>query len=899
MKITIDGKVCEAREGASVLETAREHGLYIPSLCHYPRTGTNGKCRVCVAEIDGQPGLQITCRTTVRDGMVVCSDTEQARAAQRRMVEMHLASGEHHCPSCGAKGLCELQTAAQRLGVVWPAPRRVADAVDASCESILRDSGKCIHCGRCVDACNHVVMHEVLGFSGRGHNLRVACAGDQPLGESACVRCGDCVQSCPTGALSFKAAAGTAPWELQKTRTICPYCGVGCNVDVVSKDGKILYGLGSEENWRELPNQGSLCVKGRFGLDFVNSPDRLTQPLVRKNGELVPVSWEEALDVAAAGLQKVRDQHGPRAIGCLSSAKVSNEENYAMMRFARGVLKTNHIDHCARLCHASTVAGLAATLGSGAMTNSMQETLQSQVILITGSNTTWCHPVFGGMLKKAVRENGAKLIVVDPRATDLARIADIHVRQKSGSDVAWLMAVQKIIVDNGWHQPEFIAERCEGWDDYVASLQAFTPEFAEAISGIAAADLRAIARLYATGGVAAIYYSMGITQHSHGVDNVKAISNLALITGNLGIAGGGINPLRGQSNVQGACDMGALPNVYPGYQPVTDAAVREKFAGLWGIDAADLDPEPGLPVTEMINAAGEGIRALYIMGENPMLADPNLKHAEEQLKKLDFMVVQDIFLTETAKMADVVLPAATFAEKFGTYVNTERRVQIGRPVIKPLPGVRQDYEIIADLAERLGAVDFPRTPPALFGEMRSGTPIYAGMTYPRLDRAGLRWPCPTPDHPGTPILHTERFTRGKALLAPLAYRPPMEEPCRDYPLRLTTGRLLEHYHTGSMSRRSVTLNTLVPDGEVEMHPDDAAALGVSDGDKVAVETRRGKVETRARVTPDIDRGALFMAFHFAEAPANLLTNDALDPVAKIPELKVCAARLAPVGELNP
>lgn len=538
------------------------------------------------------------------------------------------------------------------------------------------------------------------------------------------------------------------------------------------------------------------------------------------------------------------------------------------------------------------MAGLAATLGSGAMTNSMQEAMKSEVILITGSNTTWCHPVFGGMIKKAVKEKGVKLIVVDPREIDLARIADIHVRQKGGSDVAWLMGIQKIIIDNNWHKKEFIDTRCEGWDAYLKSLEAYTPEFVSEVSGISVEDLTAIAKLYATGGKAAIYYAMGITQHSHGVDNVKAVSNLALITGNLGIEGGGVNPLRGQSNVQGACDMGALPNVFSAYQPVTDAAVREKYAKAWEIDPATMDAEVGMPVTLMVDQAGEKIKALYIMGENPMMNDPDLHHAKHQLEQLDFLLVQDIFLTETAELADVVLPATSFAEKLGTYSNTERRVQLGYQVLPPLAGVRQDYEIIADLAARLGLDNFPRTPQALFEEMRMVTPSYRGMTYERLARCGLRWPCPTEDHPGTPVLHTARFTRGLALLAPLDYRPPAELPCADYPLMLTTGRLLEHYHGGNMSRQSYTLHTLKPECEVDIHPEDAAKLKIVSGDMVHIETRRGKVKARAKVTATIDKGALFMPFHFAESPANMLTNNALDPISKIPEYKVCAARLA-------
>lgn len=900
MKFTLNGLACAVPEAMTVLEAARANGIYIPSLCHHPRTGTAGKCRACATEIEGLRGLQTACTTQVREGMVIRSDSQAARAAQLLVVDLALSSGRHDCLSCDRCGTCELQTAAYHLGLERPTFEGPAtdDAIDDSSESIRIDHAKCIQCGRCVAACNNLVAHEVLGFGGRGGELRVICDEDLAMGESSCVRCGECAQVCPVGALVFKPGIGRSrSWERQKTRTICPYCGVGCNIDVVTDpDGQILYGLGTESNCRELPNQGMLCVKGRFGLDFVHHPQRLTAPMVRKDGRLVEVSWDEALDAAAQGLALALAAHGPRAVGCLSSAKVSNEENYAMMRFARGVLKTNNIDHCARLCHASTVTALAATLGSGAMTNSLQEVAQSDVILIIGTNTTWCHPVFGGMIKRAARLGSARIIVIDPREIDLAKVADIHVRQRGGSDAALLMGLQHIIVREGWHDRAFIEARCEGWDTYAASLACYTPAAVEALSGVGQAELLAIARLFATGGTAAIYYSMGITQSSHGVDNVKALSNLALITGNLGIPGGGINPLRGQSNVQGACDMGALPDVFSGYQPVTDPAARQRFADVWRLAAAELDPQPGLAVTDMVNACGEGIRALYIMGENPMMADPNLSHAQAQLRKLDCLIVQDVFLTETAQLADVVLPAASFAEKLGTYTNTERRVQLGRPAIALLPGARPDSVIIAQLAARLGSADFPADPAFLFEEMRQATPSYRGMTHARLERAGLRWPCPSEDHPGTPVLHVDRFPRGRGLLVPISYRPPAEVPCGDYPLRLTTGRLLQHYHTGSMSRRARILHQLVPDGEIEIHPRDAGRLKVVHGSMVEVESRRGKVRLRANVTLRVDEGGLFMAFHFAEAPANRLTNDALDPAARIPEFKACSARVAPAAD---
>lgn len=537
------------------------------------------------------------------------------------------------------------------------------------------------------------------------------------------------------------------------------------------------------------------------------------------------------------------------------------------------------------------MAGLATTLGSGAMTNSMAEVVKSKVILVIGSNTTWNHPVFGSLMKRAVKHHGAKLIVCDPRRIELCDFAHIWLQQRNGSDVALLSGLQYIILHEGWENASYIRERCEGYEEYRKAIEFFTPEKVEELTGVKPADLRAAAELFARSGVGALYYCMGITQHSHGVDNVKACVNLQLITGNIGVEGGGVNPLRGQSNVQGACDMGGLPNVFTAYQPVTNPAAVEKFSKAWG---APLSAKPGMTLTEMIPAAGDKIRALYVLGENPMMSDPNLHHVEESLEKLDLLVVQDIFLTETARLADVVLPGVSFAEKTGTITNTERRVQLTRPALVPTGNVRQDYEIVADLAKRFGH-DFPRTPEGLFEEMRRLTPSYAGMTYRRLERVGLQWPCPSEDHPGTKVLHCGKFARGLALLTPLSYRPPAEVPDGEFDMVLSTGRILQHYHTGSMTRRSSILNLIVAAGHVELHPEDARRAGIAADDRVVVVTRRGRIETRALVTQRVAPGSIFVPFHFAEAAANRLTNDALDPVAKIPEYKVCAARIERAG----
>jgi formate dehydrogenase alpha subunit len=538
------------------------------------------------------------------------------------------------------------------------------------------------------------------------------------------------------------------------------------------------------------------------------------------------------------------------------------------------------------------VAGLAATLGSGAMTNSLEEVLDAKVIFLIGSNTTDNHPVFGALIKRAVKQNGAKLIVCDPRRIDLVKFSDLWLQQRNGTDVALLQGLQHIILRDGLEAKEYVAERCEGFDEYKKSLEPFTPEKVEEITGVPRDLLEKTARLFATGGRGALYYCMGITQHSHGVDNVKACVNLQLLTGNIGFLGGGVNPLRGQSNVQGACDMGGLPNVFTGYQPVTDENARKKFSERW--KAPELSAKPGLTLTDMIGACGDKIRALYVLGENPLMSDPNLHHVEESLAKLDLLVVQDIFLTETAKRADVVLPGVTFAEKTGTISNTERRVQLSNQAIRPTGDARQDYEIVADLAARFGH-EFPRSPEALFEEIRALTPSYAGITFDRIREVGIQWPCPNEGHPGTKFLHRDKFSRGKGVLTPLAYKPPAEEPDAEWNMTLSTGRLLEHFHTGSMTRRSAILDFIVKTGHVEIHPSDAAKHGLATGDEVRVSTRRGEITTRVLVTDRVAPSSIFVPFHFAEAAANVLTNDALDPVSRIPEYKVCAARIRPAA----
>jgi len=657
------------------------------------------------------------------------------------------------------------------------------------------------------------------------------------------------------------------------------------------KDNKIVRVYGCEDG---PDNKGALCVKGRFGLDFVDHPDRLTKPLIKQNGKFEEASWDEALNLIAGKFKELRDTYGGDSLTGLSSAKCSNEENYLFQKFIRTCFGTNSVDHCARLCHASTVAGLAKAFGSGAMTNSVRDCIEkADVILVIGSNTTEQHPVMGYLIKHAVEYNSTKLIVADPRKIELAEYADIWLQHTCGTDVALLNGLMNVILNEDLYNHEFIENRTENFEELKKVVSAYTPEKTEEITGVPKEAIITAARLYAEADRASILYSMGITQHTTGTDNVLSVANLAMLTGNMGREGTGVNPLRGQNNVQGACDMGALPPTLPGYQIVSVPEVREKFERAWGVK---LPSNAGLTVVEMMDAASEGkVKGMYIMGENPMLSDPDINHVEEGLRGLEFLVVQDIFLTETAELADVVLPGVCFAEKDGTVTNTGRRVQLMHKAVNPPGESKQDWEIISEVSERMGYPMSYASPRKIMEEIASLTPSYGGIHYGRLESGeGLQWPCPNRRHPGTPILHKGAFTRGKGLFAGVEYKPPEELPDKDYPFTLTTGRLLYHFHTATMTRRSEPLSAIVPEGFVEINPDDARRLGIRDEGLVEVSSRRGTIQTKARVTDRVASRTIFMSFHFAEGAANRLTNPALDPIAKIPEFKVCAARIEKV-----
>ena len=681
--------------------------------------------------------------------------------------------------------------------------------------------------------------------------------------------------------------------DMKYVQTTCPYCGTGCTFNLVVKDGKA---VGTAPYQRSPVNEGKVCPKGTYAHEFVHSPDRLTKPLIKKDGKFVEASWDEAYDLIA----KKFKQYKPEECACLSSARVSNEENYAMMKFARGVMKTRHIDHCARLCHASTVAGLAATFGSGAMTNSIGDIAQSKCCFIIGSNTFEQHPLIGRRVMQA-KANGAKIIYADPRFTPTGKQADLYMAFRSGTDVAIFNGLMQEIIRNGWEDKDFIKNRTKDFEAMKAVVM--KPEYSldnvSKISGIPAAQLKTAAEWIAKAETACILYSMGITQHTTGVDNVKSVANIQMLTGNLGKPGAGVNALRGQNNVQGACDMGALPVVFTGYQKVIDEAAHKKFADAWGFPDGISEAKNGYEVTTMMDvlAAKPGeLKCMYIMGENPMISDPDLHHVEKAIKNLEFLVVQDIFMNETAALADVVLPACCYAEKDGTQTNTERRVQMFRKAVSPPGEAKLDWQIMADIAKKMGyEKQFAwKSAEDIFTEIAKVTPSYGGMSYARLNKPeAAHWPCPTADHPGTPILHKEKFAHpdGLGVFSPIEFKPPAEVPDAEYPFILTTGRVLWQWHTGTMTRRSASLEAEEPTGWIEINPDDAKALNIRDKEMIKATTRRGTINVPARVTKDIMKGVMFMPFHYAECAANYLTNNALDPIAKIPEFKACAVKV--------
>ena len=908
VKFSLDGAEVEAAPGETIWQVAKRLGKEIPHLCHKdaPSHRADGNCRACMVDIEGERALAASCIRKPLPGMTVVTDSERAVKARRLVLELLLADQPRrdaaHDPGSAfwkwvdGAGLKESRFAA-----------RQTPAADLTHPAMAVNMDACIHCTLCLRACREIQVNDVIGMADRGARSRIVFDFGDPMGMSTCVACGECVEACPTGALMPKALldeAGvhTGPAD-RGVDSVCPFCGVGCQLTFHIQGDRLLYVEG-----RNGPaNENRLCVKGRFGFDYVHHPHRLTKPLIRKegvakdaDGQVDPANpfshfreatWEEALDKAAKGLRSIRERHGRHALAGFGSAKGSNEEAYLFQKLVRTGFGSNNVDHCTRLCHASSVAALMEGIGSGAVTAPFTAALEADVIIVIGSRPAQNHPVAATYIKNA-HQAGATLIVMDPRGQALSRHADYMLRFKPGTDVALLNAMLNVIIEEGLADELYIQGMTEGYEDLKRKVKDFPPEKMAQICGIDTDTIRAVARVYAKADRAIIFWGMGVSQHVHGTDNARSLIALALITGQIGRPGTGLHPLRGQNNVQGASDVGLIPIVYPDYKSVKDEATRKRYEEFW---RTDLDPKPGLTVVEIIRSILEdGIKGMYIMGENPAMSDPDLNHTREALSKLRHLVVQDIFLTETACLADVVLPASAFAEKTGTFTNTNRQVQLGRQALDPPFDARQDWWIIQEMARRIGLDWNYSGPRDVFAEMRRMMASIKGISWARLEREdAVTHPCAAEDEAGKAILFGDGFPTpsGRGKLVPTDLKPPDEVPDETYPMVLTTGRMLEHWHTGAMTRRAPVLDAIEPEPVASLNPRHLQSLGVTAGETVIVTSRRGWVEMKTRADRDVPEGMVFIPFCFTEAPANMLTNPKLDPFGKIPEFKYCAVRV--------
>ena len=975
--LTIDGRQCVAADGASILDAARAASIDVPTLCWYPQLPTVGNCRICLVSVEGAPKLLPACATPATDGMVV--QTESQAAVKNRQDVLSLLLERYPVEAIPLdKGRNEFEALVHRYDV--PLVRSGELALRTGDERptdliITHDMSTCILCTRCVRACEDIQVVGVLEMARRGEHAEIIVGADGNPEHAGCTWCGECVRVCPTGAIHdilpmAKLRADIMEQEPTKVRSICPYCAVGCQIDLEVRGGQVAR---VTSPWIEepTPNAGSTCVKGRFGTDFILHRDRLTSPLIRRgwsrdangtwsfdpneetaarfprrSGPWVSVetegrakknrrprtnplrrtddgadaalgdprdrlatpadwfspfreaTWEEAMDLTAQQLARLRDTHGPDSLATFASAKCANEENYVLQKVFRAGIGTNNIDHCTRLCHSSSVSAMQRAMSTSAASGSMREVEhESNVIFILGANTTESHPVFGAAIKRALRR-GAKLMVADPRRIELAARADIHLQMLPGTDVALLNGMLNHILAMGLEDRTFIAERTHGFEEVRAAVQPYTPEMAESISGVPAATIRAAAELYARGPKSATLWAMGLTQHHTGTDIVTSLLNLMFACGMIGRWGAPMIPIRGQNNVQGASDMGAIPFAFTDYRRVDDPAVRAEYAQAWGVDPETLPKVVGRQVTEIVGAESP-VRGLYIMGENPILSDPDVAHAEDWFLGLEFLAVQDLFLTESARCADVVLPGASFAEKDGTFVNTERRIQLSRKAVEPPGNARGDLDIVLDLSHRLGVPTPYATAAEVFEEIARVTPNWRGVSHERLAEriGGLQYPVPDFAHEGTAFLFDHLFPTpdGKATMVAVEYLPPAELPDAEYPFFLNTGRQMYHWHTGTMTRRSSALDARESTATVELNPADAAEIGVADGEEVSISSRRNTIRIAVRVSERVARHQVFIPMHYREAAVNLLTNPAFDPSAGIPEFKVCAVRVEAVS----
>ncbi len=898
--LTIDDKTVQAPAGSNVLEAARKNGIPIPGLCYHHKLSSTGACRLCLVKIDGMRGLTTSCTVKVTEGLKVVAFDQELEETRRFLLNYLLYEYSNHYDGTYPDELRELIL---RYGLdknenrfIKPINHKPDFKTENSSPVLSYDPSKCIKCFRCIKACDEVQGKNVLSFTGRGTGSWII-AGTGLWGDSECDGCGECIQLCPTGAIVEKPNRTRIDLSKIEKKVIstCPYCGVGCQVELFVQDGKIVRVNGVEG---VLPNDGRLCVKGRFGYEFVHSPDRLTVPLIKRNGKFEEASWDEALGLIAAKFLEIRENYGSDALSGYASAKCSNEDNYLFQRFIRTAFGTNNIDYCTRLCHASTVTAMLKAIGDGAGSNPVQDFETTDCLFVIGNNIIDTHPITATYVKRAAAK-GQKIIVVDPKWTPLVRYSTVWLQPKLGTDIALLNGLVHIIIKNDWIDRRFIEERVEGGMESFSHLEElvsrYTPEFVSEITGVPAGSLILAARLYSTSPTAMIATGMGMSQQVTGTHNVFCLINMMLITGQVGRERCGINPPRGQNNVQGVTDVGCSPVNYPGYIPVSDDENRRKVAKVWDVPYESLSPHPGLTTVEIMQAAWKGkIKGIFIMGENPMISDPNLNHTEEALNRMEFVVVQDIFMTETTKLADVVLPASAWGEKEGTFVNSDRRVLRARKAVECPGTARIDWRIIHELSRRMGKQmpDY-RDESEIFAEIAKVTPIMAGISYPRLEKGSIQWPCPTSDHPGTPTLYLERFNTptGRGKLFPVEYIPQNEFTDTEYPLMLNSGRLLYHYHTATMSRRTKVLRDFVNESFILIHPADALRYGLTEGGRVKIESRRGELETQVRISEEVLVGEVFMPWHFTESQVNRLTRDELDPYSRIPPFKLSAVRI--------
>ncbi len=905
---TLDGREVHAHDGETIWQVAKREGTEIPHLCYSPEPGyrADGNCRACMVEIEGERVLAASCIRKPTEGMKVNASNHRAETARKMVFDLLVS--DQPARETSHDPISKFWTWADKMGIeTGRFPEREKPGTDRSHPAMAVNLDACIQCNLCVRACREVQVNDVIGMAGRGHNEKIVFDFDDPMGQSTCVACGECVQACPTGALMPASVVNAdnvrTEYPDKQVDSVCPYCGVGCQLTYNIKDDKLLYVDGKNGP----ANENRLCVKGRFGFDYVHNPQRITKPMIRKEGvpkiphEFIDpmnpwthfreATWDEALEKAAQGFLKIREQEGPKGLAGFGSAKCSNEEAYLFQKLVRTGFGTNNVDHCTRLCHASSVAALLEGVGSAAVSATFNEVKNSDVIVVIGANPTENHPVAATFFKQAAKR-GAKLVIMDPRGTAMKRHAWKMMQFKNGADVAMLNAMLNVIVTEDLYDKQYVQTYTEGFEAFAEHVKQFTPEEMEPVCGIEADVLREVARTFARAENAIIFWGMGVSQHTHGTDNARCLIALSLITGQIGRPGTGLHPLRGQNNVQGASDAGLIPMFFPDYKSVEDPATRGAYEAKWGVQ---LDPKRGLTVVEIMDAIhADTIKGMYIMGENPAMSDPDLNHAREALAHLEHLVVQDIFLTETAVYADVVLPSSAWPEKDGTVTNTNRQVQMGRKAL-PLPGdAREDWWITIELAKRMGLKWTYTHPRDVYPEMASMMPALDNISWERVEREdAVTYPSDAPDKPGRDVVFDKGFPRpggfGKLVAAKLT--PPNETPDHEYPFILTTGRQLEHWHTGSMTRRATVLDAIEPTAIAQLSRGTVAKLGIRPGDMVRVSTRRGSVELQSRQDDAVPDGVVFIPFAYVEAAANLLTNPALDPFGKIPEFKYCAAKV--------